>query len=121
MTNPSTIGVSFPERLAVIRELLETLEGMTRSGQPHVMRKVLGLLRLEVLRSGLPLTRSERAMVNAAVGNLEREVERIAPAPGVFNGHAHIVVEVLSNLARDRGREQAAVVEVAVAPSLSAR
>jgi hypothetical protein len=82
--------------LGVIRELMGTLGLATRAGQEHVMHKMLGLLRTEILRDGLPLTGRQLADVMDALRDLEHEAGRIAPMPAAFNDNARLVVDVLA-------------------------
>jgi hypothetical protein len=87
--------VSFPERLAVIRELMGTFDVVTRSGQDHVLRKVLRTLRTEVLSVGLNLTDGQLGVVMNALNELEHEAGRVEPRPTAFNDNACVIVDVL--------------------------
>lgn len=87
--------VSFPERLEVIRELMSALDLATRSGQGHVMRKMLGILRAEILGVGLRLTDGQLGVVMNTLTELEHEAGRVAPLPAAFNDNARVVVDVL--------------------------
>jgi hypothetical protein len=87
--------LSFPERVAVIRELMGTFDVVTRSGQDHVMRKVLRILRTEVLSVGLSLTDGQLGVVMSSLNDLEHEAGRVVPRPAAFNDNASVVVDVL--------------------------
>ena len=94
--------VSLPERLGVIRELMSALHMVTQSGQEYVMHKMLGILRTEILREGLPLTDGQLGAVMNALTELEHEVGRVAPLPAAFNDKARVVVDVLARAWSDR-------------------
>jgi hypothetical protein len=95
-------SVSFLDRLEAIRQLMASLDLVTRSGQNHVMHKVLILLRREFLRAGLSLTDPRRIAAMRALKELEYEAGRIAPGLVSFNGHARVVVELLCRVGCDR-------------------
>ena len=102
-TTPAAEGcVSFSERLGVVRELIGTLDIVTRDGQTHVMHRVLAILRGEILQADLPLTAPEAVAATDALAELEHEAGRIAPAPRAFNRHAEIVVGILRHARRAR-------------------
>ncbi len=94
----------FVERLDVAAELMGSLELTTRSGQGHVMNKVLAILRHEVLDADGPLVAAEVACLLEAMSELEHEAGRVSPLPIAFNRHAHLVIEALL-----RGRRCATV------------
>jgi hypothetical protein len=85
----------FAERLGVAAELMGSLELTTRSGQGHVMNRVLAILRQEVLGAEGPLAASDVAGLMDAMSELEHEAGRIAPLPTTFNRHAHLVIDAL--------------------------
>jgi hypothetical protein len=93
--------LSFPGRLEVIRDLLDTLRQATRSGQGHVMHKLVTMLRGEVLHVGLPFTGVEVLAVGDALTKLEHEAGRIAPTVLVFDDEARVVIDVLCRAWRD--------------------
>ncbi len=93
--------ISFPDRLRVIRELMDSLDVVTRSGQDHVMQKLLRILRGEMLREGLPLSTLQVGTAMDALTDLEHEAGRVTPMPSVFNDSARVVVEVLTQASSD--------------------
>ena len=96
-TFKSAEPISLPDRLGVIRELMESLDVVTRSGQDHVMQKLLRILRGEMLREGLPLSSLQLGAAMNALTELEHEAGRVTPMPSVFNDSARVVVDVLTN------------------------
>ena len=88
--------MSLPERLAVVRELMSSLEVVTRSGRDHVMQKLVRIHRGEILREGLPLTGLQLRAAMKALTALEQETGRATPIPGAFNDSARVVVDALS-------------------------
>lgn len=95
------LPLSFPRRLEVIQDLLATLGQATRSGQDHLMLKLVAMLRGEVLQAGLPLTGLEVVAVSDALTKLEHEAGRIAPTVVVFDGEARVIIDVLCRAWRD--------------------
>jgi hypothetical protein len=95
------------ERLAAVEDLLRSLAQVTRSGQRHVMNRVLMILRRE-MSSGPPLDKPDLEPVASAIAELDHEAARIAPVPGTFNRHVGIVTAALARAAnrsnRNRGR-----------------
>jgi hypothetical protein len=85
----------FAERLDVAAELMGSLELTTRSGQWHVMNRVLAILRQEVLGAEGPLPAADVAGLLDAMSELEHEAGRLAPLPTTFNRHAHLVIDAL--------------------------
>ena len=86
----------YPLALDVTRELMGALEDATRPGQEHLMRKVLEILRQEVLRPGLRLGEADLAVVTLALAELEHEVARPAPDLAGFNRRAQTVMDALA-------------------------
>jgi len=85
----------FTERLSVAAELMGSLELATRSGQEHVMNKVLTILRREMLDVEGPLVAADIVRLFEAMSELEHEAGRVAPLPLAFNRQAHLVIEAL--------------------------
>jgi hypothetical protein len=83
------------ERLGVVSELTDALNLATRSGQEHLMNKVLAILRDEILELRAPLFGSELARLRDAMSDLEHEAGRIAPLPSDFSRHAQVIIEAL--------------------------
>jgi len=93
---PAVVRVlSFAERLGIVTELTVALNLATRSGQSHLMSKVLGILRREMLEVKGPLAGADLACLLNAMSELEHEVGRISPLPNAFNRHAQVVIDAL--------------------------
>ncbi len=86
------------ERLNVVGELMGTLELVTRAGQQHVMHKILGILRREMLLVASPFAAADLAALLEAMAELEHEAGRIAPTAAAFNRQARIVTDVLGQV-----------------------
>jgi len=61
-------------------------------GQGHAMNKILVLLRREALRLTPPVAAEDLASLSNAMTELEHEVGRSAPRPGVFNRHVEVAI-----------------------------
>lgn len=85
----------FAERMGVVTELMVALDLATRSGQEHLMNKVLTILRGEMLDAKGPLGRSDLACLSSAMSELEHEAGRISPLANAFNQHAQAVIDAL--------------------------
>ena len=93
---PAAVRVlPFAERLGIVTELTVALNLATRSGQTHLMNKVLALLRREMLEVKGPLAGADLACLLNAMSELEHEVGRISPLPNAFNRHAQVVIDAL--------------------------
>ena len=91
--------ISSAERLEIAGELLSALDEATGPGQAHLMRRILGIVRQEVLWTGLRLTGWRHAMVLATLGGLDREVVRRAPDLAEFRRRASDLLDLLSTRA----------------------
>jgi len=85
----------FVERLGVAAELTGSLESATRSGQEHLMNKVLAILRREMLEVEGPFVGTDLACLLDAMSELEHEAGRVAPMPIAFNRQAQLVIAAL--------------------------
>ena len=83
------------ERLGVVSELTDALNLATRPGQEHLMKKVLAILRREILDLSAPLCGAELTRLLDAMSELEHEAGRIAPLASDFNRHAQVIIEAL--------------------------
>jgi hypothetical protein len=83
------------ERLGLVSELTQALDLATRSGQEHLMHKVLAILRGELLEVRAPLGGTDLAYLLDAMSELEHEAGRIAPLPNAFNRQARVVIDAL--------------------------
>jgi hypothetical protein len=93
---PVVEPMSLPDRLGVIRELMDSLDFVTRSGQDHVMQKLVRILRGEMLREELSLSSLQLGAAMNALTDLEHEAGRVTPMPNVFNGSASVLVGLLT-------------------------
>jgi hypothetical protein len=98
----SEASVSFLDRLEAIRQLTSSLGVVTRSGQDHVMDKVLILLRREILGAGLGPTDPRHVAAMHGLKELEHEAGRISPGQVSFSEHARVVLEVLCQIGCDQ-------------------
>ena len=91
-------ALSLAARLSVVNELMRALELVTRAGQQHVMNKILGILRREMLLVAAPVAAAELAPLLQAMAELEHEAGRIAPTAAVFNRQARVVTGLLEQI-----------------------
>ncbi|MES1205560.1 MAG: hypothetical protein ABUS79_06445 [Pseudomonadota bacterium] len=89
-------GVSLVDRLGVVSELANMLLLVTQSGQDHVMRRVLAILRSEIMRAGIPFNEVRHVVLARAWRNLEREADRTSPNIRAFATRARTIVGMLS-------------------------
>jgi hypothetical protein len=87
--------VSSAERIEIAGELLSALDEATGPGQAHLMRRILGIVRQELLWTGPRPTGGRHAMVVATLGDLDREVVRRAPDLTEFRRQASGLLELL--------------------------
>ena len=92
--------MSLPDRLGVIRELMDSLDVVTRSGRDHVMQKVVRILRGEMLREELSLSGQELGAAMNAMTELEHEAGRVTPMPDLFSDNARVLVGLLAQASR---------------------
>ncbi len=89
--------VSLVGQLAIIREMLGTLDTLTMAGQRDIMAKVVSFIR----DNGRPLVHrigcSDEGVVVELLGRLAVESERLAPDPHRFGQQAHDLVDLLSS------------------------
>jgi hypothetical protein len=83
------------ERMGVVTELTEALSLATRPGQEHLMNKVVGILRGEILDVKAPVGEADLACLLDAMSELEHEAGRISPLPNAFDRQARVVVDAL--------------------------
>jgi hypothetical protein len=86
--------VSSAERLEIVSELLAAIDQATGAGQAHLMRRIVGIIREEILWPGVRLG-PQLAKVMATVADLDHEVARLAPDPEEFCRRASGVLELL--------------------------
>ncbi len=85
------------ERVGIARELLVSLSDATRSGQRHVMCRVLDILQSDILRPTVRLTQPQVVAVMAAVTELQHEAARAAPDIALFCVRARLLIDTLSS------------------------
>ena len=100
MDAPPSGGNQMPlsERVGVARELLLALTDATRSGQRHVMCRVLDILQGDILRPSVRLSQPEVVAVLAAVTDLEHQAARPAPDLALFCARARLVIDIISQV-----------------------
>jgi len=84
------------ERVGVARQVLTSLTEATRSGQRHLMCRVLDILQSDVIRPTVRLTPPQVVAVMAAVTELQHEAARAAPDIALFCARARVVIDILS-------------------------
>jgi hypothetical protein len=84
------------ERAGITREVLTSLTEATRSGQRHLMCRVLDILQADIIRPTVRLTQPQVAVVMAAVTELQHEAARAGPDVALFCARARIVIDILS-------------------------
>ena len=84
------------ERVGIVEELLVVLTQATRSGQRHVMCRVLDILKGDILRPTVCLTETQVVAVMAAVTDLQHEATRPAPDIALFCAGARSMIDILS-------------------------
>jgi hypothetical protein len=87
--------ISSVERFEIAAELLEALDEATRAGQGHLMRRILDVIREEILWLGPWLTGPRRAMVTATMTDLDHEVARLLPDPQEFRSRTSDILKLL--------------------------
>jgi len=85
------------ERVGITRDALTSLTEATRSGQHHLMRRVLDILQAEIIRPTVRVTQSQVVVVMAAVTELQHEAARSAPDIALFCARARLVIDILSS------------------------
>jgi hypothetical protein len=97
-TDPRRRDIPLPlsERVGIARELLVALIEATRSGQRHLMCRVLEILQRDIIRPTVRLTQAQVVAVMAAVTELRHEAARAAPDVALFCARARLVIEILS-------------------------
>lgn len=88
--------VPLSERVRITRELLTSLTEATRSGQRHLMCRVLDILQGDIIRPTVRLTQPQVVVVMAAVTELQHEAARAAPDIDLFCARARLVIDILS-------------------------
>jgi hypothetical protein len=107
--------VSSADRLAIAGELLGALDDATGAGHTYLMRRIVGIIREEILWPGFPLGPA-LARVMSTVADLDHQVARLAPDPNEFRRQASGVLELLSFVLRSRRLDRSMT-----SPALSGR
>jgi hypothetical protein len=90
--------MSLAAHLSVVGDLMRALELVTQAGQRPVMKKILGILRREMLLVAAPFAAADLASLLNAMAELEHEAGRLAPTAAAFNRHARVVTDVLEQI-----------------------
>jgi hypothetical protein len=79
-------------QLAVVLEMMDSIETLTIAGQRHMMTKVVRFLerQLVLLRAG-----ERRPLVFRSLGRLAHEAERQTPNARAFNRRAGVLVSLI--------------------------
>ena len=93
----------FEERLSILKELMRILDLATLAGREHLMKRMLVLLRSEVLGLESPVAEADVASLSSAMRELEHEACRFAPVPGLFNRHVEVAICALRRSAIGAG------------------
>jgi hypothetical protein len=96
---PPPVVEALSGQLAVIREMLSTLENLTTAGQHHIMGKVVDFLQLQVWRAAHAARPGSRQALIDMVGHLRREANRLLPSVETFTDRAEHLVTMLSAVA----------------------
>jgi hypothetical protein len=95
---PLLAAATSPSRLAVAREMLETLETLTNAGQRHLMAKVVTFIQGHVSQAA-PIARERpRAALFQHLTELQRQAERPSPDLAAFRSHAQALLGLLAPL-----------------------
>ena len=73
----------FPRELAVIGEMLGSLESLTNAGQRHVMAKIVGFIQTRVSSGAIART-ADRARVTELLDRVRHEATRPLPVVEAF-------------------------------------
>lgn len=87
-----------PSRLAIAREMLETLETLTNAGQRHLMAKVVALVEGHIATATPGARERPRAAALQVLTQLKRESERPSPEVSSFRAHAETLIALLTTL-----------------------
>jgi hypothetical protein len=83
--------------LEIAGELMRAMDDATRSGQGHLMHRVLEILRSEALSPDLQSALPEREVIMGELAELEHEAARLAPDPASFKRGAQLVMDALGS------------------------
>jgi hypothetical protein len=85
-------------RLAVAREMLDTLETLTNAGQRHLMAKVTTFIHGHVATLAPAARERPRATALQLLTELKRQSERPSPDVAAFRTHAEALLALLTPL-----------------------
>jgi hypothetical protein len=85
-----------PGELAVVREMLATLDTLTTAGQQHTMAKLVGFIQDRSIRVLPGISSRNRERVAELLAHLERECHRALPDVRSFSDRADRVVTLLT-------------------------
>ncbi|HEX3902245.1 MAG TPA: hypothetical protein VH853_05290 [Polyangia bacterium] len=92
-------GEDYPSaswQVAVLGDMLATLDTLTAAGQHHVMSKVLAVVREQVGRMAPMFSGPDRKILAGLVGDLEHESDRRSPDPSIFTPRAERLIKLLA-------------------------
>lgn len=81
--------------LTVIREMLLMLDSLTIAGQRHLMEKVVRFVEEQLPHARSRLSRRNLSALDAIVGQLRHESDRLVPDVAVFSRGAHTLLALL--------------------------
>jgi hypothetical protein len=89
---PAATELRDKEQLAVVVEMMDSIDTLTIAGQRHMMMKVVRFLerQLVLVRAG-----ERRPLVFRSLGRLAHEAERQTPNPRAFNRRAAVLVSLI--------------------------
>ena len=94
---PLLASAPSPGRLAVAREMLDTLETLTNAGQRHLMAKVVTFIEGQISKA-VPAVRERPRAAALLLTELQRQSERPAPDLAAFRTHAETLIALLAPL-----------------------
>lgn len=83
-SHPVPYAELYASQVAVIGEMVASLDSLTNAGRHHVMTKIVGFVQARVGTAPGSRTAAERARIAEMVDHLQREAARPLPAVGSF-------------------------------------
>lgn len=84
------------ENLAIVRQMLATLDTVTLAGQRHLMTKVVALVDAQVDRAIQHVGRGNRRTLQEQLTLLKRESDRLLPSIAAFRDRAESLLALLT-------------------------
>lgn len=82
-------------RLAVILEMLQSVETLTLPGQRYNIRRIVGLLEKEILGCAPDAAESKLEVISSLLPRLRFEAERVFPNVRAFAGNAVLLIDAI--------------------------